>query len=556
MTARTRLALAAAAAGVSAALVSSCALPGGAGGPTGNQPSDMNPQPRDAVRDGGVLRISLDGFPVNFNVWQIDGNTTDTGFVINALMPSTYVSDAQGNVGVDHDFFTDIRLTGANPQTVEYAINPAAVWSDGSPITWRDLASQAQALSGRDPRYLIASSSGYDRIASVTRGVDDRHAIVTFARPYGSWLDLFSPLYPESVTATPDAFNTGDRDSLPVSAGPFAVRSVDRVQSRLTVVRNPRWWGARPKLDAITFSVLDRSAWVPGVQNNEIDATDYPIRTLSQVKQANNAPNVALRRAPDATTTNLTFNGAPGSLFADQRLRLAISKAVDRQGIARALLFGLTDHPVTLDNHIYLPGQPGYVDNSALIPYDPDEAARELDALGWRRHGDFREKDGKRLIIRFATNQSQTAVETAQIVQQNLAAVGARLDIQTYPDTGFYSRAIIPGNFDLCGIAWSYTPFPLQALDQIYAYDPANPQSNFGRIGTPRINALIQQASSEMDPGTARAVANEIDRELFAEGFSIPLFQMEGNYPVRTNLANYGASGLATLDYTAIGFLK
>ena len=47
-----------------------------------------------------------------------------------------------------------------------------------------------------------------------------------------------------------------------------------------------------------------------------------------------------------------------------------------------------------------------------------------------------------------------------------------------------------------------------------------------------------------------------MDKLIWAEGFSLPLFQSPGNVAVRSNLANFGAAGLADVDYTAIGFMK
>lgn len=43
---------------------------------------------------------------------------------------------------------------------------------------------------------------------------------------------------------------------------------------------------------------------------------------------------------------------------------------------------------------------------------------------------------------------------------------------------------------------------------------------------------------------------------MFEEGFSLPLVQAPGNVAVRDNLANFGAAGLASYDYTTIGFLN
>ena len=61
---------------------------------------------------------------------------------------------------------------------------------------------------------------------------------------------------------------------------------------------------------------------------------------------------------------------------------------------------GLVDKPVPLNNHIFVAGQEGYRDNSAVVAYDPEKAKQELDALGWRLNGQFREKDGRQLVIR------------------------------------------------------------------------------------------------------------------------------------------------------------
>ena len=54
----------------------------------------------------------------------------------------------------------------------------------------------------------------------------------------------------------------------------------------------------------------------------------------------------------------------------------------------------------------------------------------------------------------------------------------------------------------------------------------------------------------------ARALANEVDKLIWAEGFSLPLIQSAGNVAVNSSLANFGAAGLADLDYTAIGFMR
>ncbi|MCP2291245.1 ABC transporter family substrate-binding protein [Nocardia amikacinitolerans] len=516
--------------------------------------NDINPVDPSQLRDGGNLRLVLSSFPENFNVLQVDGGTESGALVAGPTMPAPFVSNAAGELSVDHNFFTDVQLTNTSPQQVTYTINPKAVWSDGSPITWEDLRSQANAQSGKDNAYLVSALSGFDRVEKVERGVDDRQAIVTFSQPYGEWRGQFSPLYPKSVTGSPEAFNTANRDGLTLSSGPFVISNIDRAQQRITLSRNPRWWSDTPKLDTITFSVLDHTAWLSAIQNNELDIA-Y-MSGIENVTAARNAANVVIRRAPEPSWSHLTFNGAPGSLLEDPQLRIAISKAIDRQGIVTASQNGVVENPKPLNNHIFMAGQKGYQDNAAPISYDPAEAARMLDELGWKLNGDVREKDGRRLELRDVMYQQDAWVQTAQIVQQNLAAVGVKLTIQTVPGTGLFKDVIDPGNFDIAQFSWGGSALPLSALQQIYYYDPNNLMGNKARIGSPELNALIDKTIAELDPDKAIELANQCDQMIFAEGYSIPLHQASGTYAVRDNLANYGAFGLATPDYTKVGFLK
>ncbi|MBF6248844.1 ABC transporter family substrate-binding protein, partial [Nocardia elegans] len=77
--------------------------------------SDINPREPGELRDGGNLRLALTSFPATFNTHHVD---SDGGVseVLAATLPGTLESDAAGELTVDHDYFTDVQLTGTNPQ--------------------------------------------------------------------------------------------------------------------------------------------------------------------------------------------------------------------------------------------------------------------------------------------------------------------------------------------------------------------------------------------------------------------------------------------------------
>jgi peptide/nickel transport system substrate-binding protein len=216
-------------------------------------------------------------------------------------------------------------------------------------------------------------------------------------------------------------------------------------------------------------------------------------------------------------------------------------------------LRGLTDDPAPLNNHIYVAGQEGYQDNSGAVAFDPEKAKAELDALGWKMNGQFRQKDGRQLEIRDVLFDSITTRQFGQIAQNSLAQIGVKLDLDVRPAAGFFTDYVTVGNFDIAQFGWGADAFPLSSITQTYR---TNSESNFGKIGSPEVDAKIEQTVGELDPVKARQLANELDKMLFDEVFSLPLTQSAGNVAVRSNLANFGAFGLADVDYTTIGFMK
>ncbi len=135
---------------------------------------------------------------------------------------------------------------------------------------------------------------------------------MTFAKHYADWKGLFAGngmLFPKEMTGTPEAFNTGFRDAPPPSAGPFVITNIDRGAQRITLGRNPKWWGTPPLLDGITYSVLDDAARIPALLNKSLDASG-----LASLPELTTRPEQPRHRDPagaSASWYHLTFNGPP-----------------------------------------------------------------------------------------------------------------------------------------------------------------------------------------------------------------------------------------------------
>ncbi|MGH3416950.1 MAG: ABC transporter substrate-binding protein, partial [Actinocrinis sp.] len=183
--------------------------------------NDINPVDRAKLKQGGTLTWPMDQFSTQWNYNEVDGPETSTNDVILSLMPSPFHFTAGGTAFADTDYLAGepTVATVGGKQTVTYELNQKAKWSDGTPITEADYAAQWKALNGTDSKFDVASTTGYAQISNVAQGKDPYEVVVTFSQNFADWKSLFSPLYPASANATPDAFNKGWLNKIPITAG-------------------------------------------------------------------------------------------------------------------------------------------------------------------------------------------------------------------------------------------------------------------------------------------------------------------------------------------------
>ncbi|WP_405618753.1 ABC transporter family substrate-binding protein [Streptomyces sp. NBC_00076] len=384
---------------------------------------DIAPAARAQVAEGGTLRWAVDAVPQTLNTYQTDADAATTR-IAQAVLPSMYRMDVNGRPQRDSDYLESAKVVDTEPkQVVLYKLNQQAVWSDGREIGAADFAAQWRALSGKDSAYWTARNAGYDRIEKIERGANDLEVKVTFARTYADWQSLFSPLYPKEVMGTPDAFNDGARRKLKVTAGPFDLKNVDRKKGAVTLTRNARWWGSRAKLSEIVLSAVPRAERAAALADGRLDLADVDPAAAGRITLAAGAQGKGattplqgpggsaqrevrakykrqqealrgyeVRKSLEPAYTQLALNGAGGPL-ADERVRRAVARALDREELAKAVLKPLGLPAVPVGSHLALAGQAAYADSSgALGGQDRAEAQALLADAGWVPGGPVEEK--------------------------------------------------------------------------------------------------------------------------------------------------------------------
>ncbi|MET9950977.1 ABC transporter substrate-binding protein [Streptomyces sp. NPDC006339] len=407
---------------------------------------DNAPAPRDKVADGGTLRWAVDALPTTLNAFQADADGT-TARIAGAVLPALHTLDERGRPRLNPDYLESAQVIETEPrQVVLYKLNQQAVWSDGREIGAPDFVAQWRALSGRDTAYWTARNAGYERIEKIERGKNDLEVRVTFGKPYADWRSLFTPLYPKEVMGSPNTFNDGARSTLKSTAGPFLLKAIDRENDTVTLARNPRWWGKTAKLDTLVLTAVPRTERAAALAADKLDLAEIDraaaerialavrdaragrngAQALAHGPGAGITPAAALkswalaygsdeekaeevraareknqraiaryaaeqkglarfvvRKSLEPAYTQLSLNGESGPL-ADERVRRAVARAIDRQELAETVLkpLGLPARPP--GSHLALVGQPAYADSSdALGDQDTEEARALLADAGW-----------------------------------------------------------------------------------------------------------------------------------------------------------------------------
>jgi peptide/nickel transport system substrate-binding protein len=553
--------------GIAAVVAASLALTAcggskGSSGSSNNNPTkkqasstknDTSPMSYEQVPTGGTMRYPIDSFPPNYNINEIDGNDINISNIMTATLPVTWHFDAGGNPILNTDVVDKAEQTSTSPQTIHYHINSKAVWSDGTPITYKDFVGLWTALNGTNKAYQPASTNGYQNIASVTKGDTDQDVQVTYKTAYPDWKSLFSPILPASLNATPTSFNKAWVNAPSVSGGPFKFGSIDKTAKTITLVHNDKWWGRAPKLDKIEFITLDQSAQAKALQSNQIDFLDVgsSVATFATVKTT---PGVSIHKAGGPNWRHIDL-GSTGPM-ADLKVRQAVVLSINRVGDAKTLLSPL-DWPATvLDSHIWMNNQAQYKQTCGdFCNQDIAKADSLLESAGYTKGANgIYAKNGKPLNLTFIIPDGvKTSADEAALQQKALQTAGIKITIKSVPSDPFFPDYVTKGNFDLTIFSWIGTQFPVSSAQSIYT---SNGDQNYAKIGNKDIDDLYSQAVSELDASKATDLTYQIDQKIWEEGHSVPLYQRPDLVATKSNLVNFGSFGFADTDYTSIGFKK
>ncbi|MGH3855382.1 MAG: ABC transporter family substrate-binding protein [Pseudonocardiaceae bacterium] len=513
-----------------------------------------NPQPYDNIKDGGALTTALPEISTQWNIFQ--GNMTGYSQILwNWYNPILSTSSADGTVTFNPDYLTDVKADTVKGDTrITYTINPKATYNDGSPIDWTAFHATWKADNAQDKAYIVNSSDGYDRIASVTKGVDDRQAIVTFNGVNVWWQALFGGLLnPKALD--PQVFNNGyiDTPHPEWGAGPYTVEKFDKQNGTVVFTRNPKWWGKKGKLDTRTFLAMEDTASINAFKNGQLDATS--VATKDRLAQVQGMSGIDIRKGISLQNDLFTLN-SKSPILANPRVRKAVFEGIDRKQIAAITFQGLdfTETPPGSLNLFSF--QDGYQDDfSKAVTFDVDKAKQDLQADGWTAGPDgMRSKGGQPLEFSYTnTGDDPVGKAIAGAVVAMLKNIGVTLNIRQVPNADLSS--IFSGRkFDMFYSSVTQNdPFGMAYICQTYCSDS---QLNLSGTNDPAFDPQVKSVNTLPTAQEQFAKGAEVESQAFKTYGIMPTLTLPAFTAVKHGLANYGSARFFSTTPENIGWQR
>ncbi len=512
---------------------------------------------------GGSAVVDLGSMWDGFNPGTPGGASSSTPALMAPVLPSAFTVDPKFGTVLNTALLRSVEVTSTTPLTVQYVLDPRAVWSDGVPVSaadfiyaWQSQRGGGVDVNGQPDR--IASTLGYRDIASVTGGDGGKTVTVVFAKPFTDWRLLFHQMVPAHVAERVGwnrGFATFDPSHV-LSAGPYILRSASPTGTAV-LVRNPRWWGPKAVLDRVIVHAAQPTAeWLAALSRSSQTAAEPAAFGSSTMNAVSSLPAVQSTVEPSASFLQLEFDvTAPATSVT--AVRQAIAHGIDRTALL-AQTVGTIDPALVVDeDHLAVPTQGAYAASSAASEYDkadPVATAKLLASAGYHRAPDGRSVDasGAPLVLRMAVESGDAWIPpvAAGLVAQ-LAAVG--ITVVTVPVDGpaGLSAAAATNSYDMALVTRTASAFPTEAAGW-YSDSPglagSGPDGNWTNFDDPEVDQLFAQAAADLNPVTGATAYAQADDQLWDQMVALPLFGEPALVANGVQLANVtynpGADGL------------
>jgi len=438
-----------------------------------------------------------------------------------------------------------VTFTRKLPFTLTYHIRRAARWSDDVPVTARDFLFTHRARVAGSVGLAEFEGEDLRRVRSVS-AVDAKTVRVVLRSRFSGWRSLFGNVLPSHALQGEDLSKIwtdridNPKTGRPIGSGPFLLESWERGR-QLTLVRNPRYWGAhRAYLDRIVIRFrVESENPVDWFRNGELDVAEgiFPDGVSALRREA----GVKVLAGPSAGYQGFSFRIGPGGhpALRSKLVRRALAHGIDRAELVREVPGQINPNLRPLQSLLFLVQSPYYRPNWSKYRYRPALATRLLEQAGCRRGTDsIYSCAGERLSLRFFTSSGiPPRARILSLVQAQLRRSGVEVVPMFAPPRTFLGTILPSGDFDVALFGFFSLPNPTGN-----AVFGCGGRDNYTGYCQRLVTRDLDQADRILDARQQARVMNRADAQMARDVPMLPLNQIPVATAVRDTVRNFAQS--------------
>lgn len=418
---------------------------------------------------------------------------------------------------------TDSWSSSDSGKTWVMTLHPGVTTHDGQALTAEDAAFTLHLFYNHCK---FQYYGGYTATIQSVQASGAQALTVVMSQPVGNietylaWM----PVLPKVVYESGE-FDAGQR----IGSGPFTLHEFVPGE-RIVLQANRAYWLGPPKIDQIIFqNYATADDLAAALKAGDVDViTDVPPRLIASLKsdsqvQVLTGPQIHLRSLLLNVSTKTESTGHPA--LRDQRVRLAIAQAIDKQQLLDVALLGRAMPGLSV-----LPPVLGKWFNTELkdTAFDLSAAAQTLENAGYKdtNADGVREMPGgsQKLTLRlFVSSDSPTTNQEAGMIANWLRQVGIQVSVKTLAPAALAATCCPAFDYDLALADQDSGADPGYLLGALTTSEIDSGLNQTG-YSNPTYDALYTQQANTLDQESRRALVWQLQQIVMDERPCIPLY--------------------------------
>ena len=493
---------------------------------------------------GGDYNEAIIGSPQFINPILI--STSDADRDLSALVYSGLTKyDDNGNIIPD---LAENYEVSADGLVYIFHLKRGIRWRDGEKFTADDVIFTIGAILNSD--YGSPLRLNWQGISAEKQ--DDSTVVFKLSKPHFQFIEKTAiGILPRHIWGAidPKNINLADANLKPIGTGPFVFSKFtkDKLGNIISYAlnANENFYNGKPSLTSVSlYFYEDEEKALEAYKNGDVMGLSYvaPKNKDQAEKYSGNIYTLAMPKY-----FSVFFNQNKSKVLSDKNIRAALLYATDKEEIKTVILKNnaeLIDSPIP-------PWLSDYNNNIKKYEFSTEKAVKTLEDGGWKdKNSDgIREKtigsdkEPTNFEITLTTSDFPDHVQTAEILQKQWSAIGAKVNLESYTIDELKQKIIKQRNYDalIFGEVLSQNPDPYVFWHSSQKKDPG---LNLAIYDNKNADQLLEAARETKNYEEHKAAIAKFQEVIMEDAPAVFLYSPHYLYAVNKKVKSISAKNI------------